>query len=148
MKKILTLFFALCFSVAQAAGPTTTAVNSPQPTLENLTVYAVPINSVADAATISIPVYITAYQVTAFKITNCTGIPVLAQVGLYTAASAGGTIVVTPTTITGATSSVVILSQTIAGSGRLTAPTLFVRISVANTAAVTCDMKVTIDDFS
>jgi len=148
MKKILTLFFALCFSVAQAAGPTTTAVNSPAPTLNNLTVYAVPINSIADAATIAIPSYVTAYQVTSFKITNCSGTPILAQVGLFTAASGGGTTIVTPAVITGATSTPVVLSQTIASTARQTAATLFVRVSVANAAAVTCDMKITIDDLS
>ena len=133
---------------AFAAGPTTQAVNSPASSLGNLTAYTVQINAIADAGTIAIPSYVTAYQVTSFKITNCSGTPVLAQVGLYTGAGATGTTVVTPTTITGATASTVVLSQTIASSARLTASTLFIRVSVANAASVTCDMKITIDDFS
>ncbi len=139
---------ALLASAAFAAGPTTSAVNSPAPSLANLTAYAVPINSIADAATIAIPSYVTAYQVTVFKITNCSGTPVLGTVGLYTGAGATGTTVVTPTTITAASSSSVVLSQTIASSVRLTAATLYIRVSVANTAAVTCDMKVAIEDLS
>jgi len=133
---------------AFAAGPVTTAVNAPASTLNNLTARGVQLNATGDAATIAIPSYVTAYQVTAFKITNCSGTPVLATVGLFTAASAGGTTMVTAATITGATSAAVVLSQTIASSARVTAGTLFINIGVANTASVTCDMKVDIEDLS
>lgn len=142
------LITALLIGSALGAGPTTQAVNSPASSLSNLTAYGVQINAITDAGTIAIPSYVTAYQVTAFKITNCSGIPVLAQVGLYTGSGATGTPVVTPTTITGATSSTVVLSQTVASSARLTATTLFIRVSVANAASVTCDMKIAIDDLS
>lgn len=148
MKKIITLATLLFCGAAFAAGPTTSAVNSPAQSLANLTAYTVQINSIGDPATIAIPPYVTAYQVTAFKITNCSGTPILGQVGLFTAASGGGTAVVTAATITGATASSVVLSQTIASSARITAATLFIHVSVANSASVTCDMKVDIEDFS
>jgi hypothetical protein len=133
---------------AFAAGPTTQAVNSPAQTLNNLTARAVPINATGDQASIAIPSYVTAYQVTAFKITNCSGTPILATVGLFTGAGATGTTMSAAATITGATSSSVVLSQTMASSARISAATLFVNIGVANVAAVTCDVKVTIDDLS
>jgi hypothetical protein len=139
---------SLAVLASALAGPLTTAVNSPQATLNNLTARAVPINATGDAATIAIPSYVTAYQVTAFKITNCSGTPVLATVGLFTGAGATGTTMVTASTITGATSASVVLSQTIASTARQTSSSLFVNIGVANVAAVTCDMKVSIDDLS
>jgi hypothetical protein len=150
MNKIINFLFAwlLTLSLAQAAGPTTQAVNSPAQTLANLTARAVPINATGDQASIVIPSYVTAYQVTAFKITNCTGTPVLATVGLFTGAGATGTTMSAAATITGATAASVVLSQTIASSARITAGTLFVNIGVANVAAVTCDVKVVIEDLS
>jgi hypothetical protein len=136
-------------SAALAAGPTTTAVNSPAPSLNNLTARAVDLHTVTgDVATIAIPSYVTAYQVTAFKITNCSATPVLASLGLFTAASGGGTTVVTAATITGATAATVVLSQTVASLARLTASMLYINLGVANTAALTCDIKVDIDDLS
>lgn len=131
-----------------AAGPTTSAVNSPAQSLNNLAAPTVSLAATGDAATIAIPSYVTAYQVTGFKVTNCSTIPVLATLGLFTAASAGGTTVATAAAITGATSASVVLSQTIASSARLTAATLYVNVSVANALALTCDLKVNIDDLS
>jgi len=150
MRKILISFlFCLAALTAFAAGPTTQAVNSPASTLNNLTVRAVDLHTATgDVATIAIPAYVTAYQVTSFKITNCSTTPGLAAFGMFTAASASGTTVVTAATITGATSAAVVLSQTIASSARLTAATLYINLSVANVAALTCDMKVNIDDLS
>lgn len=149
-KKILpAALLCLLASVALAAGPTTTAVNSPAPTLNNLTARAVDLHTATgDVATIAIPSYVTAYQVTAVKVTNCTVTPILGAFGVFTAASAGGTTVVTSATITGATSASVVLSQTIASTARLSAATLFINLSVANVAALTCDIKVDIDDLS
>jgi hypothetical protein len=148
LRILLSILATLWLSAALAAGPTTQAVNSPAQSLNNLTARNVQLNSQTDAATIAIPAYVTAYQVTAFKITNCSGTPILATVGLYTAASQGGTTVVTAATITGATAASVVLAQTIASSARLTAATLYINIGVANTASVTCDMKVDIEDLS
>lgn len=146
MRARLTSFLLL---VLCAAGPTTQAVNAPASSLNNLTVRGIDLHTATgDVATIPIPAYVTAYQVTGFKITNCSATPVLASVGLFTAASAGGITVVTSATITGANASTVVLSQIIASTARQTAATLFVNLSIANTAALTCDLKVTLDDLS
>jgi len=146
---IASLFSLGLLAAASAAGPTTTAVNSPAPTLANLTVRTIDLHTATgDVATIAIPSYVTAYQVTAFKLTNCSATPILASVGLFTGASASGTTVVTSATITGATAATVVLSQTIASSARLTAATLYINLSVANALALTCDLKVDIDDLS
>lgn len=149
MKKIIVLAFLLIASSVWASGPTTQAVNSPAQTLANLTARSVDLHTATgDVATIAIPSYVTAYQVASFKITNCSATPVLASLGLFTGAGATGTTVVTPATITGATAATVVLSQTIASSARLTSSSLFVNLSVANVAALTCDIKVNIDDLS
>jgi hypothetical protein len=149
MRAVLAFLFILIVSVAFAAGPTTQAVNSPAQSLANLTARAVDLHTATgDVASFAIPSYVTAYQVSSFKITNCSTTPVLASLGLFTGAGATGTTVVTAATITGATAATVVLSQTIASSARLTAATLFVNLGVANVAALTCDMKVNIDDLS
>lgn len=145
---ILSAVFALAASVAFAAGPTTQAVNSPAQSLNNLTARTINLGATGDAATITIPSYVTAYQVSSVKITNCSATPILASVGLFTAASAGGTAIMAAATITGATSASVVLSGTVASSARQTATTLFINVAVANAAALTCDIKVSIDDLT
>jgi len=149
-KRLRIILLASCLVCpAQAAGPTTTAVNSPASVLSNLTARAVDLHTATgDVATIAIPSYVTAYQVTSIKITNCSVTPVLASLGLFTGANATGTTVMTSATITGATAATVVLSGTIASSARLTAGNLFFNLSVANVAALTCDLKVNIDDLS
>lgn len=104
-----------------------------------------------DVGTIAIPSSITRYQVVAVNITNCSVTPVLAAVGLFTGAGATGTTVVAATTITGATGSTIILNSTIAGTvatTMLTAASIFVNLSVANVAALTCDVGVRIQDWT
>ena len=78
MKKLLLLSTLLFGSIAQAAGPTTQAVNSPVQHLGNLTAKAVNLAATGDQATISIPSFVTAYVVTAIRLTNCSATPVLA----------------------------------------------------------------------
>jgi hypothetical protein len=149
MKKFLIVAFLFVAGNVWGAGPTTQAVNSPAQTLNNLTARAVDLHTATgDVATIAIPAYVTAYQITAFKITNCSTTPILAALGLYTGASTTGTTVVTAATITGATAATVVLSQTIASTARLTASTLYINLGTANALALTCDLKVDIDDLS
>jgi hypothetical protein len=149
MKFLRNLFLAGCLaSSAYAAGPTTTAVNSAAQSTANLTAYNVALNALGDPASIAIPSWVTSYQVTALKITNCSATPVLATVGLYSAASGGGTAIVTAATITGATSATIVLSPAIASTGTFSASTLYIHVTVANAAALTCTFKVNIEDFS
>jgi len=151
MKKLLLLSTLLFGSIAQAAGPTTQAVNAPIQSVSNLTAYAVNFASTGDQGTIAIPSWVTAYVVTNIRVTNCSATPVLAQVGLWTGAGGTGTNLVAAGTITGATSAAVILPLTLAGSvatARLTASSLFVRVTVANATALTCDVNVNIQDLS
>lgn len=138
----------LLTAAALAAGPTTQAVNSPAQSLANLTARTVNLGATGDAATIAIPSYVTAYQVSSVKITNCSATPILASVGLFTAASGGGTAIMAAATITGATSASVVLSGTVASAARQTAATLYINVAVANAAALTCDIKVNIDDLT
>lgn len=148
-KTILALVLAAFGTAAFAAGPTTQAVNSPASSLNNLAAYTVDLHTATgDVATVSIPSYVTAFQVTAFKVTNCSVTPIAASVGLFTGAGGTGTTVVTSATITGASSPSVVLSETIASSARLTVSSLFVRLTIANLAALTCDFKIDIDDLS
>lgn len=134
---------------ANAAGPTTQAVNTPAQSLANLTARSVDLHTATgDVATIAIPSYVTAYQITSVKITNCSTTPVLAQVAVWTGAAGTGTSVVGAAVITGATTAAVVLSSTLATTNRLTAATIFINLPVANVAALTCDVKLSIDDLS
>lgn len=149
MKRLLALALCLLAAAAWAAGPTTQAVNTAASVLRNLTARTLDLHTATgDVGSIAIPAYVTAYQVTGFKITNCSATPVLASVGVWTGANGTGTQVVAPATITGATSSSVVLSSTIASSARLTAATIFINLAVANVAALTCDFHLVIDDLS
>lgn len=104
-----------------------------------------------DKATISIPASITRYQVLGVGITNCSVTPILAQVSLWTGAGGTGTNVVAAGTITGATSSSVIINSTLAGTvatTMLNSNSIFVNVTVANAAGLTCDVGVRIQDWS
>lgn len=104
-----------------------------------------------DKATIAIPASITRYQVIGVSITNCSVTPILAAFGVWTGANASGTNVVAAATITGATSSSVIINSTLAGTvatTMLTSSSMFVNVTVANAAALTCDIGIRIQDWS
>jgi hypothetical protein len=104
-----------------------------------------------DKATITIPASITRYQVLGVSITNCSATPVLAALALWTGASGTGTNVVAAATITGATSSSVIINSTLAGSvatTMLTAGTIYINVTVANAAGLTCDIGIRIQDWT
>lgn len=104
-----------------------------------------------DKATIAIPASITRYQVLGVSITNCSTTPIAASVAMWTGASASGTNVVATATITGATSSSVIINSTLAGTvatTMLTSSSLFVNVTIANLAALTCDVGVRIQDWT
>ena len=149
MKRLLlaALAAAALIGVAHAAGPTTQAVNAPTAGTNNLTTYAVNMAAIGDTA-IAVPSYVTSYQVTAVKIYNCSATPILASVGLYTGTAGGGTAIVTAAAITGAASASVVLTSTLATTIALSAGTLYVRVAVANAAALTCNVHVDIDDLS
>jgi len=151
LRRLILPALLLVSSWCLAAGPTTQAVNSPVQHLGNLTARTVNLAATGDQATISIPSFVTAYVVTAIRLTNCSATPVLAQVGLWTAAGGTGTNLVAAGVITGATSAAVILPLTLAGSvatTRLTAGSLFVRVTVANATALTCDVNVSVQDLT
>lgn len=153
MRRLISILAALAFAGAAQAQTLSAYVSSVAPTGTARTFSARTVNfgATGDQATIAIPSTIAKYQITAVNITNCSATPLLAQPALYTAASAGGTNLVAATIITGATSASVILSSTLAGtvgSSSLTAPTLFVNVSVANVGALTCDIYVTIKDLT
>lgn len=104
-----------------------------------------------DVGTIIVPATIARYQISAISITNCSATPILAAVGFFTGAGGTGTTLVTAGTITGATSAVIILPMTLAGTAAttlLTATPLYVRLTVANTGALTCDVGIIVFDWT
>jgi hypothetical protein len=148
LRQLLALLFC---AHALAATPTTPAVNSPLTDYGHLTALAVNLGATGDQATIALPSWVTAYQILGISVTNCSTTPVLAQIAMFTGAGGIGTTIVAAGTITGATSAALILPQTLAGTvatTRLTAVSLFVRVTVANVAALTCDVNVRIQDLS
>lgn len=114
-----------------------------------LSAKAVTISTTGDQGTITVPSYITKYSVSTFVVTNCSGTPLAAQVAMYTGAGATGTNVVAAGTITGATSSTVMVLPTVtAATTALTSSSLFVRITVQNVAAITCDFYAIVNNLS
>lgn len=114
-----------------------------------LSAKAVTISATGDQGTITVPGYITKYSVTTMVVTNCSGTPLAAQVALWTGAGGTGTNVVAAGTITGATSSTVMVLPTVtAATTALTSSSLFVRITVQNVAAITCDFYVIVNNLS
>lgn len=77
------------------------------------------------------------YIVTAFRLYDASGTPVLATIGLRTAASGAGTAMVTAATVTALTSAGATLPMAVAVTDYQSAATLYVRTVVANVAAVT-----------
>lgn len=109
----------------------------------------VTISTIGDQGTIVVPSYITKYSVSSFVVTNCTATPILAQVAIWTAAGGTGTNVVGAATITAASSTSAIVPMTVTATNTaLSAGTLFVRIAVANVAAITCDFYAVINNLS
>lgn len=104
-----------------------------------------------DKSTIAVPATITRYQIIGIVTTNCSVTPILAAFGIWTGAAGTGISIVAATTITGATGTTVIVNSTLAGSiatTMLTAAALFVNVTVANAAALTCDVGIKIQDWS
>lgn len=112
--------------------------------------YARSVNFAAtgDQATISIPSWVTKYQVTAVKITNCSTTPILAQPSVFTAPAGGGNNIVAAATITAATSTAVVINSALATTNTQTSSSLTVRLSVANALAITCDVLAQIQDMT
>lgn len=132
-------------NVSSAVGCITPVVGATQA----LSAKAVPINTTGDQATIAVPSYITKYSITSMVVTNCTGTPILAQLALWTGAGGTGTNVSAAATITGASSATAIVNPTVtAANTALTASSLFVRVAVANVAALTCDVYVILNNLS
>jgi hypothetical protein len=114
-----------------------------------LSAKSVTISTTGDQGTISVPNYITKYAVTSFIVTNCSATPILAQVALWTAAGGTGTNVSAAATITGASSATAMVNPTVtAASTALTSSSLFIRIAIANAAAVTCDFYAVLNNLS
>lgn len=113
----------------------------------------VPLNgATGDKSSITIPSQISRFQILAVTITNCSVTPVAASVGVFTGAGGTGTTIVTSATITGATSSSVILVSTLAGTSGTTLfsglQSIFINTSVANAAALTCDFAIRLQDLT
>lgn len=106
----------------------------------------VPIDTAApaDVAVIPIPDDLQArgFRVTEVLVYNASGTPVLAQLSLRNAAAGGGDLLVAAAVLTALDSALKILSMTIADGGKQTAANLYVRLTVANAAAVTVSVKV------
>lgn len=150
MRKYLSaILYAFCIMSANADSLSTSGIVPS--TSRVLSAKSVNLSATGDQATIAIPPSITKYAVTAVWVTNCSVTPILAQVSMFTGAGGTGTTVVAAGTITGATSAPVILPQSLAGTvsaTALTSSSLFVRVSVANVAALTCDVYTVINDLS
>lgn len=175
MKKILIPFItALLFLIALAsinspevraasnltgcvAGQNVTQAASGGPMIcakgATLTVSARSINigTTGDVGSLAIPAGVTKYQILNIFLTNCSVIPVLAQVNVNTLASGAGTSAVDNATITGAVSAGIILPRTltaIAQTNAFIATSLIINMGTANVAPGTCDFYTTVKDLT
>lgn len=137
-------------SIAHAQGGMNSSLYNPiSGATQALSAKSVTISTTGDQGTIAIPSYITKYNVASFVATNCSATPILAQIAMWTAAGGTGTNVVGAATITAASSTTAIVPLTVTATNTaLTSGALFIRIAVANTAAVTCDFFVVINNLS
>lgn len=149
MIKALALLAALWLGAAPAYAQVVSTGSPVSGATVTLPVKGVTISTLGDQGTVAIPSYISKYAVSSVVVTNCSGTPILAQVGFWTAAGGTGVNVVAASTITAASSaSAMVLPTVTAASTALTAASLFVRIAVANAAAVTCDFYVIVNNLS
>lgn len=121
------------------------------PKIIQLSARGINLASLADAAIIAVPAYIKKYKINGVYVTNASATPILAQLSIYTAASAGGTNIVAAAVLTGLTSAAVIQTSTLAGTiaaTMLTAASLYLRCSVANAGALTADVYIDIEDMT
>jgi hypothetical protein len=136
-------------TAGQIAGNVAGALGCVDAASVKLTAKAFAIGSTGDKATLSIPAGVTKYGVSKVAVYNCTVVPVLAQIALWTGAAGTGTAVVAASTITGATSASAIVLPTVAAPlVTLTASSLFLNVAIANLAAGTCDATIMLDNYS
>ena len=94
----------------------------------------------------ALPAAVTAWDLTSIEVTNCSASLTLAAGGVYTAASKGGTALVSAAqAYTGLTSSTVVLPLTLNGTAattRLTISSVYLSLTTAQGSAATCDMYV------
>jgi hypothetical protein len=89
------------------------------------------------------------YKLRAVRVYDANAVPVLAQLGLYTAAAGGGTAIVAPTTLTGNTSAAKIVDLTIADTTTYkTATTLYPRRVVSQGSSLTVSIEIEIEDLT
>ncbi len=108
-------------------------------------------NSTADQI-IQISPNIRAYDITKIEVTNCSASMTTALGGFYSAASKGGTTIVSASqAYSGATTSSAIVLPTVTSAGagtRFTSTALYLSLSTAQGAGSTCDVYVYGDDLS
>jgi len=103
------------------------------------------LNNVADTI-VQIPY--SKYRVLGMYVYDASATPLLAQLGLFTAAAGGGNAVVAAVTLTALTSASKLLALTIALGDVLTGNTLYLRNTVAQQSALNVDVMLDIMDLS
>jgi len=151
-KTLLLVAVAFCVGLISHSSADTASVSGvPAKTTNIVSAKSVNLQSTGDQGTISIPPQITKYAVTAVQITNCSATPILAQPAIYTGASASGTNIVAAAVITTATATTKVVNSTVVAgtlTTALTASTLYINVTVANSGALTCDFYVVLNDLS
>ena len=101
---------------------------------------SVSLNAVADTV---IPMINTSsFSVLYVLVTNASASLAQAAGAVYTATAAGGTAVVSPAALSGATSAAKVVSMTINSTDNPSVNNLYFRCTTVNTAAATCDVYI------
>lgn len=133
-------------------GPATTTTNHPQNVASNQAIrllgfyQGVNLNATGDTV---IPIInSTTYSVSNVILTNASTSLTTAQAGLFTAAGAGGTAIVSNAALSGATGSTIVSQRTVASTAAQTGQNLYWNVGTAQGAAATGDVYVYGYDFS
>lgn len=133
-------------------GPASTTTNHPQNVATNQAIrllgFAQGVNLNATGDTVIPVINATTYSVSNVILVNASVSLTTAAAGLFSAAGAGGTAIVSNAALSGATGPTIVSQRTVASTATLTGPNMYWNVGTAQGAAATGDVYVYGYDFS
>lgn|SRR5512143_2634397 len=133
-------------------GPASTTTNHPQNVVSNQAIrllgFAQGVNLNATGDTVIPVINATTYSVSNVILVNASVSLTTAAAGLFSAAGAGGTAIVSNAALSGATGPTIVSQRTVASTATLTGPNMYWNVGTAQGAAATGDVYVYGYDFS
>ncbi|HEY6019563.1 MAG TPA: hypothetical protein VIY48_06570 [Candidatus Paceibacterota bacterium] len=133
-------------------GPASTTTNHPQNVATNQAIrllgFAQGVNLNATGDTVIPVINATTYSVSNVILVNASVSLTTAAAGLFSAAGAGGTAIVSNAALSGATGPTIVSQRTVASTATLTGPNMYWNVGTAQGAAATGDIYIYGYDFS